>query len=93
MGWNSIGSNVGTKPICHGDEGAELSIFRSIYLPALSYGHELWVMTEKIRLPIQAEGKSTLHWVAWLSLKNRMRSLAIREELGVQPLLFCNERN
>lgn len=41
MDWNSISSNVGTKSVCHGDEGAELSIHRSIYLRTLNYDHEL----------------------------------------------------
>ena len=28
---------------------AKLSIFRSIYVPSLTYGHELWVVTERMR--------------------------------------------
>ncbi|KAI3355939.1 hypothetical protein L3Q82_004486 [Scortum barcoo] len=28
---------------------AKLSIYRSIYVPTLTYGHELWVMTERTR--------------------------------------------
>ncbi|KAK0142406.1 hypothetical protein N1851_019850 [Merluccius polli] len=28
---------------------AKLSIYQSIYVPALTYGHELWVMTERTR--------------------------------------------
>ncbi|TWW68240.1 hypothetical protein D4764_19G0000380 [Takifugu flavidus] len=35
----------------------------------------------------------TLHRVAGLSLRDRVRSSAIREELGVEPLLFCVERS
>ncbi len=33
---------------------AKLSIYRSIYVPTLTYGHELWVMTERARSRIQA---------------------------------------
>ncbi|KAI3351986.1 hypothetical protein L3Q82_020805 [Scortum barcoo] len=41
-------------PDRRGEEGAEskamkLSIYRSIYVPTLTYGHELWVMTERTR--------------------------------------------
>ncbi|TWW62751.1 hypothetical protein D4764_04G0013980 [Takifugu flavidus] len=32
-------------------------------------------------------------WVAGLSLRDRVRSSAIREELGVEPLLLCVERS
>ncbi|KAI3352448.1 hypothetical protein L3Q82_005402 [Scortum barcoo] len=31
---------------------AKLSIYRSIYVPTLTYGHELWVMTERTRSQI-----------------------------------------
>ncbi|KAL0186471.1 hypothetical protein M9458_018141, partial [Cirrhinus mrigala] len=39
---------------------AKLSIYRSIYVPTLTYGHELWVMTERIRSRIQAAEMSFL---------------------------------
>jgi len=32
----------------------KLSIYRSIYFHTLTYGHELWVMTERTRSQIQA---------------------------------------
>ncbi|TWW77310.1 Proton-coupled folate transporter Heme carrier protein 1 PCFT/HCP1 [Takifugu flavidus] len=53
---------------------AKLSIYRSIFVPTLTYGHELWVMTER-----------TNHG-------DRVRSSAIREELGVESLLLRVER-
>ena len=28
---------------------AKLSVFKSIYVPTLTYGHEIWVMTERMR--------------------------------------------
>ncbi|KAL0152538.1 hypothetical protein M9458_052261 [Cirrhinus mrigala] len=39
---------------------AKLSIYRSIYILTLTYGHELWVMTERIRSRIQAAEMSFL---------------------------------
>ncbi|KAK0135268.1 TATA box-binding protein-associated factor RNA polymerase I subunit A [Merluccius polli] len=70
---------------------AKLSIYQSIYVPALTYGHELWVMTERTRSRVQA--MSFLRRVAGLSLKDRVRSSVIREELGVDPLLLRAERS
>jgi len=32
---------------------AKLSIYRSIYVPSLTYGHEIWVVTERMRSWIQ----------------------------------------
>uniref|UniRef100_A0A3Q3XBL8 RING-type domain-containing protein n=1 Tax=Mola mola TaxID=94237 RepID=A0A3Q3XBL8_MOLML len=72
---------------------AKLSIYRSIYVPTLTYGHELWVVTERMRSRIQAAEMSFLRRVAGLSLRDRVRSTDIREELRVEPLLLRVERS
>ncbi|TWW71120.1 hypothetical protein D4764_17G0006030 [Takifugu flavidus] len=71
---------------------ARLSIYRSSYVPVLTYGHQRWVMTERTRLQIQAAEMSFLRRVAGLSLRDRVRSSDIREGLGVEPLLLHIER-
>ncbi|KAK3565584.1 hypothetical protein QTP86_012898 [Hemibagrus guttatus] len=71
---------------------AKLSIYQSIYAPTLTYGHELWVMTERVRSRIQAAEMSFLRRVAGHSLRDRVRSSVTREELGVEPLLLHIER-
>ncbi|KAK3560105.1 hypothetical protein QTP86_033893, partial [Hemibagrus guttatus] len=71
---------------------AKLSIYQSIYVPTLTYGHELWVMTERVRSRIQAPEMSFLRRVAGRSLRDRVRSSVTREELGVEPLLLHIER-
>ncbi|KAK3535602.1 hypothetical protein QTP70_017140 [Hemibagrus guttatus] len=53
---------------------AKLSIYQSIYVPTLTYGHELWVMTERVRSRIQAAEMSFLRRVAVRSLRDRVRS-------------------
>ncbi|TWW77426.1 hypothetical protein D4764_12G0008160 [Takifugu flavidus] len=67
---------------------AKFSIYRSIFAPTLTYGHELWVMTQRRRSRVQAAEMSFLCRVAGLSLRDRVRSSAIREKLGVKPLLL-----
>ncbi|KAK3516360.1 hypothetical protein QTP70_009415 [Hemibagrus guttatus] len=62
---------------------AKLSIYQSIYVPTLTYGHELWVMTERLRSRIQAAEMSFLRRVAGRSLRDRVRRSVTREELGV----------
>ena len=47
---------------------ARLCIYRSIYVPTLTYGHELWVMTERTRSRIQAAEMSFLRRVAGRTL-------------------------
>ncbi|KAK3517069.1 hypothetical protein QTP86_004180, partial [Hemibagrus guttatus] len=71
---------------------AKLSIYQSIYAPTLTHGHELWVMTERVRSRIQAAKMSFLRRVAGRSLRDRVRSSVTREELGVEPLLLRIER-
>ncbi|KAK3538466.1 hypothetical protein QTP86_003694 [Hemibagrus guttatus] len=71
---------------------AKFSIYQSIYCPTLTYGHELWVMTKRIRSRIQAAEMSFLRRVARRSLRDRVRSSVTREELGVELLLLHNER-
>ncbi|KAK3533462.1 hypothetical protein QTP70_022244 [Hemibagrus guttatus] len=71
---------------------AKFSIYQSIYVPTLTYGHELWVMTERVRSRIQAAEMSFFRRVAGRSLKDRVRSSVTREELGVEPLLLHIER-
>ncbi|KAK3547052.1 hypothetical protein QTP86_009569 [Hemibagrus guttatus] len=71
---------------------AKLSIYQSIYVPTLTYGHELWVMTERVRSRIQAAEMSFLRRVEGRSLRDRVRSSVTREELGVEPLLLHIER-
>ena len=39
---------------------AKFLIYWSIYVPTLTYGHELWVMTERTRSTIQAAEMSFL---------------------------------
>jgi len=61
-------------------EKAKLSIYRSIYVPTLTYRHKLWVVTERMRSRIQAAKMSFLLRVAGLSLRDRVRSSAL--EIG-----------
>ncbi|KAK3536250.1 hypothetical protein QTP86_000153 [Hemibagrus guttatus] len=48
---------------------AKLSIYQSIYVPTLTYGHELWVMTKRVRSQIQAAKMSFLRRVAGAPLE------------------------
>ncbi|TWW63118.1 hypothetical protein D4764_03G0001260 [Takifugu flavidus] len=72
---------------------AKLSIYRSIFVPIFTDGHELWVMTERTRSRGQAAEMSFFRRVAGLFLRDRVRSSAIREELGVEPLLLRVEKS
>ncbi|KAF7648904.1 hypothetical protein LDENG_00150410, partial [Lucifuga dentata] len=72
---------------------ARLSIYQSIYIPILTYGHEFWVVTERIRSRIQAAEMKFLCRVSGFTLRDRVRSSDIWERFGVEPLLLCIERS
>lgn len=61
-------------------------IYQSIYILTLTYGHELWVVTERMRSWTQATGMTLPRRVAGLCLRDR----DIRSELGVKPLLLSS---
>ena len=72
---------------------ARLSIYQLIFVPTLTYGHELWVVIERPRSRVQVAEMSFLRRVAGLPFRDRVRSSVIREELGVDPLLLRVERS
>ena len=71
----------------------KMAIFNAVYRPALIYGHEQWVMTERIRSRIRAAEMRFLRRAAGLTLQNRIRSSTIRESLKAESLLLHIERS
>lgn len=61
---------------------ANLSIYWLIYVPTLSYGHKLWVVTERMRSQIQAPEMSFLCNVTGLALRDRVVSSGWEESAG-----------
>ena len=55
-------SVVGKKEL---SRKAKLSIYPSIYVPTLTYGHKLWVVTERTRWRIQVAELSFLRRGGW----------------------------
>lgn len=51
----------------------QLSIYQLIYVPNLTHGYKLWVMTKRMRLWIQVAEMSFLQRVAELSLRDKRR--------------------
>ena len=72
---------------------AKVLIYQSIFAPTLTYGHEQWVMTKRKRSRVQVAEMGFLRRVAGVSFKDRVRSSAIREGIGVEPQLLCVERS
>ena len=69
------------------------SIYHLISVPTLTYGYELWVVTKRTRLWVEAAKISFFRRVTGLSLRDRVRRTAIREELKVELVLLCTDKN
>lgn len=68
-------------------------IYRSIFVPTLTFGHELWVETERTRLRQGTKQEAEMGFHREMAgLRDRVRNLVTREKLGVEPLILHIER-
>ena len=72
---------------------AKLSVFKSVFVLSYHYGHECWVMTERVRSRVQAAEMGFLQKVRGLFLLDKFKSTDIRQSLNDEPLLFLIERS
>ena len=72
---------------------AKLAIFKAVFVPILTYGHESWVMTERMRSQMQASEMRFLQRIEGVTLFNKVRSSEIRKFLNIKPLLLRIERS
>ena len=71
---------------------AKLSIFKAVFVSILTYGHESWVMTERMRSQVQASEMRFLRRIEGVTLFNKVRSSEIRKSFNIEPLLLRIER-
>ena len=57
---------------------AKLSVFRSVFVPILTYSHECWVMIKRVRSQVQAAEMGFLQKVRGLFLLDKVKSTDIR---------------
>ena len=72
---------------------AKLSIFKRVFVPILTYGHESWVMTERMRSQVQASEMRFVRRIEGVTLFNKVRSSEIQKSLNIEPLLLRSERS
>ena len=71
----------------------KLSIFKAVFVPIFTYGHESWAMTERMRSQVQAFEMRFLRRIEGVTLFNKVRSSEIRKSLNIKPLLLRIERS
>ena len=67
--------------------------FQISFVSILTYGHEYWVMTERVRSRVQAAEMGFLQKLSGLSLLDKVKSTDIRKSLNIEPLLLRIERS
>ncbi|CAM1305161.1 Uncharacterised protein r2_g1491 [Pycnogonum litorale] len=63
-----------------GTREAKLTVFKSVFVSILIYGHEPWVMTDRTR--IRAAEMAFLRRISGLTMLDRVRSSEIRDSLS-----------
>ena len=72
---------------------AKLSIFKTVFVPILIYGHESWVMTERVRSQVQASEVRFLRRIEGVTLFNKVCNSEIQKSINIKPLLLRIERS
>ena len=72
---------------------AKLSIFKAVFVPTLTYGHESWVMIKRMRSQVQASEMRFLQRIEGVTMFNKVRSSEIRKSFNIEPLLLRIERS
>jgi len=72
---------------------AKLSVFQSVFVLILTYGHETWVMTENVLSQVQTAGMGFLRRVHGVPLRDKLRSCEIRKSPNVELHLLRIERS
>lgn len=71
---------------------AKVAVFNSVFVPTLTYGHKIWVITERITSRIQAADMRFLRVVVRVNRRYRVRNRVMRDEPNVEQLILRTER-
>ena len=61
-------------------------------MPFLTYDHEYWVMTKKVRSQMQASEVRFLKKIKGITIFDKFRNTAIRESLNIESLITSSDR-
>ena len=61
---------------------AKLSIFKTVFVSFLTYGHESWVMTERVQSQLQASKMRFLRRIEGVTVHYLTRCVALRFEIS-----------
>ena len=71
----------------------KLTVFKTVFVSILTYDHESWGMTERMRSQAQASEMRFLRRVEEVTLFNKVRSSEIQKSFHIEPILLRIERS
>ena len=67
-------------------------MFEAVAIPALAYGHESWVLTEREKSRLQATEMMMLRKIAGVTRLDQVRNETVRNRLRLEPVVKKVER-
>ena len=71
---------------------AKLSNLKTVFIPILTFRHESWVITKRVRSQVQASEMRFLRRIERVTLFDKVWSSEIRTSLNIEPLLDSSNR-
>ena len=71
---------------------AKVTVFEAVAIPALTYGCESWVLTEREKSRLQATEMRVLRKIAGVTRLDQVRNETVRDRLRIEPVLKKVER-
>ena len=72
---------------------AKSSVFKSMFVPILSHGHEFWVTTEKMQSQMHEYKMRFLQKFVKVTIFGKLRNTAIQKSLNIESLLLRMKRS
>ena len=72
---------------------AKLLIFKTVFVPIFTYGHECRVKTERVQSQVQASEMRYLQRIKGVTLFEKVHSSEIRKSINIELLLLQIERS
>ena len=71
---------------------AKVTVFEAVAIPALTYGCEAWVLTEREKSRLQATEMKVLRKIAGVTRLDQVKNETVRDRLRLEPVLKKVER-
>lgn len=72
---------------------AKVTVYKTVFLPIISYSSESWTLSKKLESKIQAMEMRYLRKILGKTRRDRIRNITVRKDIGVEPSIDIIKRN